>query len=135
MKTVDECLETSDLNPFIISIKGGNGGLVNAQSGCAPISSQRSFVSSIGSKNATGSAAWINTGRPNSPAVSQMGLKRSSSTLTNCPLSSLTCNPNGFQIFNPCAPTSFWIFSRPAAHSPNPSPILPHLNQSTPPKI
>src|SRR5258706_7375704 len=119
----------------MISMKDGNGGLVNAQSGCSPISSQRSFVSSIGSKNATGSATWINTGKPNSPAVSQIGFKRASSTLTNCPLSSLTCNPNGFQIFKPCAPTSFWTLSLPAAQLANPSPQLSHFDQSTPPKI
>ena len=42
---------------------------------------------------------------------------------------------SGFQIFNPCAPSSFCACNRFAAHSGNESPISCHFDQSTPPKI
>ena len=52
----------------------------NASPGCSSSSSYRSFVASSGSKNAIGSATWIVTGRPSSPAVAHSGSSRGSST-------------------------------------------------------
>ena len=66
---------------------GSSAGRVGqkCQSGCSRSSSQRSFVASSGSKNATGSAMWMTTGRPSSAAVAHSGSSRGSSTGTSRP--------------------------------------------------
>ena len=80
--------------PSISSSNGGNpsrsgrpGGRVGqkCQSGWACSSSQRSLRASSGSKNATGSATWIVTGTPSSPAAAHSGSRRASSTATSRP--------------------------------------------------
>ena len=48
-------------------------------------SSRRSLAPSTGSKNATGSAVWMSTGRPSSPAAANTGARRSSSGSTMRP--------------------------------------------------
>ncbi len=53
--------------------------------GCTPSSSRRSLRSSTGSKNATGSAVWISTGRPSSPASWNSAPSRGSSGSSSSP--------------------------------------------------
>ena len=63
-------------------------------------------VPSTGSKNATGSAVWISTGSPSSPAAANTGASRSSSGSTSAPLASRIPSPRSFQILRPRAPAS-----------------------------
>ncbi|WP_241684524.1 hypothetical protein [Actinomadura sp. J1-007] len=63
----------------------GSPGRPKCQSGWDSSSSSRSLCRSSGAKNATGSAVWISTGRPSSPAAAKTGPRRGSSGRTSRP--------------------------------------------------
>ena len=65
---------------------------------------QALVVASSGSKNATGSAVWISTGSPSSPAAPTAAPAAASSGRTSAPAASRTASPRSFHTFNPRAP-------------------------------
>ena len=118
---------TTASRPSISSSNGGKpsrsgrpGGRVGqkCQSGWACSSSQRSLRASSGSKKATGSATWIVTGTPSSPAAAHSGSRRGSSTGTRRPDVSRARSPSSFQTLRPLAPAATPSRSRPGLHLP-----------------
>ena len=91
----------------------------SASPGWSWSSSQRSLVASSGSKNAIGSATWIVTGTPSSPAAAHSGSSRGSSTATSRPSGSRARRPERFQTLRPRAPAATPSRSRAASVSPN----------------
>ncbi len=73
--------------------KGGNLSGGRARCGNCFSSSHRSLNLSWGSKNGCGSAVWMRTGMPSSPALSHTGSMRGSSTGTLFPEPSITVIP------------------------------------------
>ena len=62
------------------------------------------MCSSSGSKNATGSAVWMSTGNPSSPAVRRAVTTRRSFGRTSAPVASRRVSPRSFHTFTPRAP-------------------------------
>ena len=123
MNAVDGWRTTTASSPSISSSNGGKPGRSGrpagrvgqkCQSGCSWSSSQRSLAASSGSKNAIGSATWIVTGTPSSPAAAHSGSSRGSSTATSRPPGSRARRPSGFQTLRPRAPAA----TRPAGARP-----------------
>ena len=84
----------------------------NHQSGCCSSSSRRSLRASSGSKNAIGSAVWISTGSPSSPAWRSTSITRGSSGSTSSPEASRTVRPRFFHTFTPRAPAGGAVVER-----------------------
>ena len=94
----------------------------NDHSGWASSSSRRSLWRSTGSKNAGGSAVWISTGIPSSPAAANTGAARASSGSISWPARSRKPSPSVFQTLSPRAPAAAERRSDSASSSPKPSP-------------
>ena len=62
---------------------------------------------------------WIRTGRPSSPAATQSGSSRGSSTATRRPSGSRARRPSSFQTLSPRAPRAAESRNRAASVSPN----------------
>ena len=105
-KVVPGCAATSASNDSISRPCEGNPGPQNDHSGWASSSSSRSLWRSTGSKKAGGSAVWISTGRPSSPAAAKTGAARSSSGSSSSPAASRKPSPSVFQTLSPRAPAS-----------------------------
>ena len=78
----------------------------NDQSGWCPSSSHRSFVQSMGRKNASGSETWMKTGSLWAAQASHIGSKRGSSTSTRGPslIRSRRNRPRVLRTLSPRAP-------------------------------
>ena len=130
---------TIALRPSISPSKGGNPRLESRAVGRrsanrgVPSSSQRSLVSSSGSKNAIGSATWIITGTSSSPAASQSGIEARVIDRRPAPVAGRGhAGPSLFQIFSPGAPRPPGPAACPPPISPNRYPFVAQCAQSNP---
>ena len=75
-------------------------------SGCSRSSSSRGLPSTAGAKNGRGSAVWMSTGSPSSPAAANTGAQRGSSGSSSSPPASRKPSPSVFHTLSPRAPAA-----------------------------